>query len=222
MVALLDVGGEVPGFWGLPYDGEMEFIRRAERPGRTLALLPGAWNPPTLAHLELAHAALEHSEEAVFVIPRAFPHKPFEGPRPEARMDWLETLSRLHPSFSAAVSAGGLFVEMAREAAELGAERVFVACGADAAERIVGWPYPRGLEIGRQLENDFELLVAPRLGEWEPPPELEARVRMLPMAKALREISSTQVRDLIRNGGAWREHVPECLREAIARGYGCS
>jgi nicotinic acid mononucleotide adenylyltransferase len=198
----------------------MEFIRRAERPGQTLALLPGAWNPPTLAHLELAKSALAHADETVLVIPKAFPHKDFDGPPPEVRARWLAELSRCHPAFSAAVTNGGLFVEMAREAARAGAGRVFIACGADAAERITSWPYEPGMEIERQLESDYELLVAPRLTAWRPPPQLLARVRILDMDPALEEISSTRVREFIRSGGSWRHLVPDSLAEAITRAYG--
>ena len=53
----------------------MEFFRRAAgRPNR-LGILPGTFNPVTVAHLALAHAALRHVDEVVFVLPRVFPHK---------------------------------------------------------------------------------------------------------------------------------------------------
>lgn len=200
----------------------MEFIRRARPPGRVLALLPGAWNPPTRAHLTLAHAALAIADEAVFVLPRALPHKEFAGPSPETRLEWLDVLARQHPSFSAARSEGGLFLEMAREARRAGAAEVWVVCGADAAERIAGWPYPEGLEIESQLENDYGLLVAPRASEWTPPPHLAHRVRPLAVGAELQTISSSLVRTLISQGKPWHELVPEELRDVLARAYGCS
>jgi nicotinic acid mononucleotide adenylyltransferase len=200
----------------------MEFLRRTEHPGRTLALLPGAWNPPTLAHAALAAASLEHAEEAVFILPRVFPHKDFDGPPAAIRMEWIAAMSRLDPAFSAAVSEGGLFLDMAREARKQGASRVFIVCGADAAERIATWPYPPGSEIERQLESEFELLVAPRLQSWQPPAHLAARVHKLPLDPKLQVVSSTQIRELIRSGAAWEHLVPAGLAEAIRTGYVCS
>lgn len=200
----------------------MEFLRRAGRPSRSVALMPGAWNPPTKAHTALAEAALEHAGEVVLVLPRTLPHKRFEGPAAEVRKRWLVELTGLSPRFSAAVSEGGLFVEMAREARQAGAERVLVVCGSDAAERIVKWRYRAGLEIGRQLEESYELLVAPRGGAWQPPRRLAGRVHHLPLARELQAVSSTQVRELARSGGDWRELVPEALAEEIGRVYGRS
>ncbi len=200
----------------------MEFIRRARTPGRVLALLPGAWNPPTRAHLALAFEALPFADETVFVLPRALPHKEFSGPPPETRLLWIDRLTRLHPSFSAAVSEGGLFLEMAREARLAGAGEVWVICGADAAGRIADWPYPEGLEFHRQLENDYGLLVAPRAFDWKPPAHLAHRVRTLPLPKDLQELSSTHVRELIRQQRPWRHLVPPELEADLARAYGCS
>lgn len=200
----------------------MEFIRRAECPGRVVGLLPGAWNPPTSAHTGLASAALAYADEIVLVIPRVFPHKGFEGPSFETRTRWLDLLSRRNPRFSAAVSEGGLFIEMAREARHCGVRDVWIICGADAAERIAKWPYPGGEEIERQLETGYGLLVAPRIIEWTPPPNLASRIKTLPLAEALQNLSSTSVRERIRRGEPWRELVPEELREAVAAAYGCS
>jgi nicotinic acid mononucleotide adenylyltransferase len=200
----------------------MEFIRRAERPGSVVALVPGAWNPPTRAHAALAAAALDYAEEAVFVLPRALPHKEFDGPPPAVRASWIAELTARDGRFSAALSEGGLFVEMAREARAAGAARVLVACGADAAERIVNWAYPAGEEIERQLEAEYEMLVAPRIVTWQPPERFKERLHWLRIDHAIAGISSTQVREAIARGGAWRELVPEELEEAIGRAYGFS
>ncbi|NWF84784.1 MAG: hypothetical protein HXY18_13255 [Bryobacteraceae bacterium] len=200
----------------------MEYLKRAGQPSAAAALLPSAWNPPTKAHVALAEAALGHAGEVVFVLPRAFPHKQFDGPPAETRMRWLVKLCGLSPRFSAAVSDGGLFVEMAGEARALGAERVLIVCGSDAAERIAGWPYPQGLELERQLETGYELLVAPRCAEWLPPARLAHRVHRLPLDGEIQVLSSTQVRELIRSGGDWRSLVPEVLADEIGSAYGRS
>src|ERR1039458_5080843 len=57
----------------------MEFLRRSkDRPYR-LGVLPGTFNPVTVAHLALAEAALTIVDEVVFVLPRQFPHKTYSG-----------------------------------------------------------------------------------------------------------------------------------------------
>lgn len=184
----------------------------------SVALLAGAWNPPTRAHAELARAALGWARRAVFVLPRAFPHKPLEGASFEQRADWIARLASLHPLFTAAVSDGGLFLEMAREARALGAQRVFHVCGSDAAARIVGWDYGALEPIDRQLE-EYELLVAPRPLPFAPPPRLRARIHTLIVPASLDGISSTEVRRRIREGEPWRHLVPDAIADSVEQAY---
>jgi len=184
----------------------------------SVALLAGAWNPPTRAHLELARAALGWARRAVFVLPRAFPHKPLEGASFEQRLHWIRTLASLHPLFAAAVSDGGLFLEMAREARALGVQRVFLVCGSDAAARIVGWDYGELEPIERQLE-EYELLAAPRPLPYTPPPHLRARVHTLIVPAILDGISSTEVRRRIREGEPWRHLVPDAIADSVEAAY---
>ena len=42
-------------------------------------------------------AALGHVDEVVFVIPRAFPHKPFEGASLEQRLEMLNIITAREP-----------------------------------------------------------------------------------------------------------------------------
>src|ERR1700704_422903 len=56
----------------------LEFFRRAAGQPARLGILPAAFNPPTRAHLALAQSALATVDEVLFVLPRAFPHKPYE------------------------------------------------------------------------------------------------------------------------------------------------
>ena len=188
----------------------MEFLHRARPGAGSLALLPGAWNPPTRAHLAMARAALDWAEDAVLVLPRAFPHKEFEGPDQRRRAEWLESCARAE-GLSAAVTEGGLFIDMARECRDAtGAGRVFLVCGRDAAERIVAWDYGPEDAFGRQLE-EFELLVAPRGGPYDPPPALAARIQPLALCEGWQDVSSTAVRELIRRGEPWTHLTPECI-----------
>ena len=60
------------------YDHGMDLVHRGTRDARRVALLPAAWNPPTLAHLAIAQAALDFADEVLLVLPRVLPHKRFE------------------------------------------------------------------------------------------------------------------------------------------------
>jgi nicotinic acid mononucleotide adenylyltransferase len=196
----------------------MEFLHRANPQAARIALLPGAWNPPTLAHIALATAALGWAEDAVLVLPRAFPHKEFEGPGPDRRAAWLAACARA-AGLSAALSDGGLFIDIARECrASTGAAGIFLVCGCDAAERIVGWDYGPGDSIDRQLE-EYELLVAPRPHGFAPPSALAPLIHSLDLAGDWNDVSSTEVRERIRRGAAWTHLVPAEILEDVRAAF---
>lgn len=191
----------------------MEFLCRGGEGGEAVAVFPGAWNPPTLAHMAMAEAALRYAPEVVLAMARAMPHKDYDGPPFEQRAEWLRAICAARRGFSAAVTAGGLFIEMAREArAATGAARVLLVCGRDAAERIVNWDYGAGPSIERQLE-EFELLVAPRGGAYSPPPALAARIHPLELPRDWEDVSSSSVRARRERGEPWRQFVPAEVTE---------
>lgn len=186
----------------------MEFLWRGGAGGGAVAVFPGAWNPPTLAHVAMAEAALKHALEVVLALACVMPHKRYEGPSFARRAEWLRAICAARRGFSAAVTEGGLFIEMAREArAATGAARVLMVCGRDAAERIVNWDYGTGPSIERQLE-EFELLVAPRGGPYTPPPALASRIHPLELPREWEDISSSEVRARRARGEPWRHLVP--------------
>ncbi|MBM3747638.1 MAG: hypothetical protein FJW34_17775 [Acidobacteria bacterium] len=197
----------------------MEFIRRAEGAPRKLGILAGTFHPPTRAHLGLAHAGLGVVEEVLFVLPRAFPHKSYEGAGLRERLAMLEAALRDEPRCSLAVTEGGLFIDIAREcrAAYGAGTELFFLCGRDAAERIVHWDYGRPGAILEQL-REFQLLVARREGEFQPPPELRDRIHPLPMEEDW--VSATDVRHRIRAGRPWEPLVPETIVRLVRRLYG--
>ena len=86
----------------------MQFYIRADQAPRKLAILPGAFNPPTRAHLAMAESALSQVDEVLFVLPRAFPHKEYSGARLETRVEWLRAALDENPRFSLAVGERGL------------------------------------------------------------------------------------------------------------------
>ncbi|MCS7314636.1 MAG: hypothetical protein RMI94_06420 [Bryobacterales bacterium] len=199
----------------------MIFFRRAPGEPAALGVLAGTFNPPTRAHLALARAALGRVEEVLFVLPRRFPHKPYEGPSFEDRVRMLELALQELPRTSLAASEGGLFIEIAREcrAAYPPATELFFVCGRDAAERIVHWDYGRPDAIREQL-REYQLLVAPRRGVWRPPDELADRIHPLAMEEGYDEVSATEVRERIRSGRPWRHLVPESIAEMVEGLYG--
>lgn len=198
----------------------MTFLRRADARPRRLGILAGTFNPPTCAHLALARAALARVEEVLFALPRAFPHKPYQGAAFEQRLHMLEILLQGEPRFSLAVTEGGLFLEIARECrAAYGPEtQLYFVCGRDAAERIVGWDYGTAGGIAEQL-REYQLLVAPRQGCWTPPASLRERIHQLPLDPGYDEVSATQVRENLRRSQPWEHLVPEPIREMVREIY---
>jgi nicotinic acid mononucleotide adenylyltransferase len=196
----------------------MEFVRGNVTEVSRVAILPGSFHPPTVAHFGLARVALERVDAVVFTMPRTFPHKRYEGVGQAERLEMLLRLAAPEPRFAVAVSEGGLFVEMARELRTLSPDlrEVFLVCGRDAAERIVAWPYTEGDSIERQLA-EYSLLVAARRGVFVPPAGLRERVET--MEASWDDVSSTRVREAIAAGEDWRALVPEAIHGMVEMLY---
>ena len=199
----------------------LEFFRRAEGRPQALGVLPAAFNPPTLAHLALARAALATANEVLFVLPREFPHKPYEGATFEQRIEMLLAATHSEPRFSIAASHGGLFAEIAAEChAAYGEDvRLLFLCGRDAAERIVTWDYGEPNAFERMIDQ-FELLVAPRDGHYEPPPAIRHRVSILQPTEDTSLISASEVRDRLRQNAPWEHLVPPEIVPMVRAIYG--
>ncbi len=198
----------------------MELFRKAAGEPRVLGVFPGAFHPPTTAHLALARAALARVDEVLFVLPRLFPHKVYETVGFDARRR-LMLAAAVGPRFSAGSSDHGLFIEIARECRGLYGPRpeMWFLCGRDAAERIVNWDYGDPTAFAAMLD-EFGLLVADRNGPYEPPPAFAHRMERLATTADLTGVSSAVVRDRIRAGEAWEHLVPEEIREDVMRLYG--
>ncbi|HEY3742839.1 MAG TPA: hypothetical protein VGL53_23495 [Bryobacteraceae bacterium] len=189
----------------------MEFRRRQSRSraaqSKRVVLVPGSYNPPTHAHRALLEAALDRVDEAVVVLPRAFPHKTWDAAPFEARLCMLEHLSSR--PYSIAISEGGLFLEMCAEfQREEPAAEIYIACGRDAAERILAWPYEDPGTLERMFAN-FQLLVASRRGEFIAPPRFADRIHALAIDDVHDAASSTEVRNRIAAGKPWCHLVPD-------------
>jgi cytidyltransferase-like protein len=190
----------------------MEFLHRGAQSPARVALFPGAWNPPTSAHVEIARLARNHADEVIWVLPRVFPHKGFQGADFDARRRMLETIARQDAGFSAAVSDGGLYAEIAAEARDYFGPQtdIAVVLGRDAAERIAAWDYgvPGAFD---DFVSRHRLLVAARHGEYEPAVRHREHISRLPMDSSWGEVSSSAVRQRMENGEDWRILVPPSI-----------
>lgn len=198
----------------------LEFLYRAAQNPARVVLFPGTWNPPTIAHVDIARMAGLQADEVVWILPRAFPHKSFEGAAFEARRRMLQTLARQHARFSAAVSDGGLYAEMAAEARDYFGPQteIALALGRDAAERIAAWDYGAP-GVFDEFVRRHRLLVAARAGDYEPAGHHRELISRLPMDSSWDEVSSSEVRRRIANGEDWRALVPPGIAEIVENSY---
>lgn len=208
-----------------PHPGASTQAGSAAKPGNTashfrLGVLPSAFNPVTIAHLELAHQAIRQYslDEVLFLLPRVFPHKAYARPSFEQRLEMLLGAVAGASQFSAGSTDQGLFIDIVRETQGLYGPQTefFLICGRDAADRAVNWDYGFELPFAEQLK-DFQMLVAPRGGLWAPPPEYAARIHQLDLPPELQLCSSSAVRDAIAAGQNWEHLVPAPAAEIIRR-----
>ena len=183
-------------------------------------MFPGAYNPPTVAHVAIARAALAWADEVVWILPEAFPHKEFEHTGFEERAAMLGKVVGDEPRFSFASSSAGLYADIGDEArAHFGAgPEIAILCGRDAARRVATWEYDTPGFYEAMLAR-YRLLVAARHGEYLPEPRYREMVLALEMPRTFDEVSSTEVRERLRVGGDWRSLVPEQLRDDVNRLY---
>jgi nicotinate-nucleotide adenylyltransferase len=183
---------------------------------KRLGILAGAFNPVTRAHLALIDAARPFIDEVVCVVPRVYPHKEFQGAGLEQR---LEMLRAARGSHRVETTAGGLFIDIAREFRERDPDaNLWFLCGRDAAERILTWDYGEPGVVDQHL-LEFGLLVAARQGEHVPPGHLRHRIRELPMPPEFDDHSSTEVRRRIAAGEPWEHLVPDHITTLVRQIY---
>jgi nicotinate-nucleotide adenylyltransferase len=195
----------------------VEILGTLSRDVKAIALLPAAFHPPTRAHEALLRAALAHCDAVIAVLARQLPHKEYGAVGLEQRLEMVRPM--LGDNMAAAVSAGGLFHEIAREAREHFSEAsVHLVCGRDAAERILGWQYEGHPAIEEQL-REFRLLVAARGGEFTAPDALRERVAALALDGEFDAVSSTEVRERMAAGEPWEHLVPSASTELVRRYY---
>jgi len=197
----------------------LEFYRRSSFKPATLGILAGSFNPPTIAHLELARAASAHVDEILFVVPREFPHKEYFGATLRERLEMLDSMGLQSP-YSLGISDRGLFIDIARELRPHCASDsdLYFICGRDAAERILTWDYGQP-GVVEEMMREFGLLVAERGGRLHAPADFRHRIRELLIQGEHDQVSSTEVRRRIARGEPWEHLVPEPIVERVRAIY---
>ncbi len=197
----------------------LELHHRAQAQTTRLAILPAAFDPPTRAHVALADAALADCNEVLLVLPRVFPHKPFDGVGFEDRLKLLLVLTAAHPRYSVGSVSDGLFASIARDCRAVygDATELLFLCGRDAAERIAHWDYGSGPSFAEQLQG-FQILVAKRGQHFAVPESLRSRVHTTELCDC-DEVSSTEVRQRLRAGLRIDDLVPAEIADEVQRLY---
>jgi nicotinate-nucleotide adenylyltransferase len=197
-------------------------------------VLGGAFNPPHIGHLVLAHEAADQLDlERVVLMPTGeAPHKAID-PEPGAQVrlemtrraaagDELLEVSDLEvsepgPSYT--------FRTLERLSEQRPGEQIFFLMGADVAAHLESWKRPeRVVELARlgiagrpgttldEAEAALERLGAQRGAEWIRMPEIavsSTRVRRrIAQRRSVRYLVPDAVIELIESAGLYRETVP--------------
>lgn len=200
--------------------------------GDRVGILPGSFNPPTIAHLELARAARRrfHLDHVVFSLSSAIVDKErLEGLCREDRLLLMGLLAREHPRTAVAVINRGLYSEQAPAfRASFGAAAgLWFIVGMDKVLQIFDPGYYEDRD--RALDAMFahvRLIAANREdrgGEdlralLERPENLPYRDRVEPLALPihLKDYSSSAVRRGVEGGWPWEDALSPVAREFIA------
>lgn len=191
---------------------------------RSLAVLPGAYNPPTRAHVTLAESARARGFEAVlFSLGTVTVDKPESGLRLEERIQLLVEIAR-ESGFGVVLVNRGLYAEQAealrRSLHDI--ERLAFVTGMDKVEQIFDRRYyaDRDRALGALFER-AELLVAARGGLDQPAlarlleePTARAyahRIEWLDLDPRVREVSSSAVRARLARGEPASEWLPPAV-----------
>jgi len=190
----------------------------------SLAVLPGAYNPPTLAHVALAEGARAHGFDAVlFSLGTVTVDKPESGLRLEERIELLVEIAR-ESNLGVLLVNRGLYAEQA-EALRLslqGVERLAFVIGMDKVAQIFDSRYYADPDRALcALFEHAELLVAARgaldraalerLLEEPPARRFADRIGWLELDPRVRDVSSSAVRDRIVRGDAAAEWLPPAV-----------
>jgi nicotinate-nucleotide adenylyltransferase len=182
-----------------------------------LGVLGGAYNPITRAHLLLARYSREQCklDEIIFVLPKILPNKPLVGVSVEQRLEMMRLGISGIPYISLGVCSHGLFLDICLALQQIYPQKpeIFFITGRDAAERILTWCYDDPAAALAEMFAVLQLLVFERKGKLQLPenPLIQKylnRIHTLEMEENLDKVSSTEVRQRMREGRSTGELVP--------------
>ena len=211
-----------PGPPRLEVLGGAERSARAGRP-RTVGLIPGSFDPLTVAHVALAEALL--TDLTLFVYSAATLPKQ-AGARGEVTPPLLPAEDRVasllaycasRPQLRVALSSHGLYVDQVVAAASaFPGARLLLGMGSDKLAQLAdpSWYDDRDAALN-ELFSRAELFFAQRrLSPGEPGAALgeltrwKGRLRRMTLPEAVMRVSSRAVRDALRTGGDVSALVP--------------
>ena len=200
--------------------------------GGRVGILPGSFNPPTIAHMELAGAAQRRFDldHVVFSLSSAIVDKErLEGLCREDRLLLLSLMAQQHPWAAVAVVNRGLYSEQvpAFRGNFGGAADLWFIVGMDKVLQIFDPKYYDDRD--RALNGLFAhaRLIAANREDWGGD-ELKAlldqprnapyrhRVQPLVLAAHLKDQSSSAVRHGVEGGSPWEDALPPVARDFIA------
>lgn len=212
--------GRADGASGEGVSGDPELRAEVAGPGKRIALFGGTFDPPHHGHLVVAQDVVEIlGLDALYFVPaRTPPHKRDEPRSPaEVRLAMVRAAIqgdlRLHASAVEIRREGPSYtVDTLRELhARPGSARLFFVMGVDQFAELHAWKEPE--EVARLSR----LVVITREGD-DPEsvdPGVEVPYDFVPVTRI--DISSTRIRERVREGRPIRYLVPEAVRRIIER-----
>lgn len=199
---------------------------------RSLAVFPGAFNPPTEAHLALAHAAREAGFDGVcFALGSVILAKPAtKGLIQEDRLLLLHQLARQEPGLGVLIHNRGLYADQAEAVRRIlpDLDDLAFLVGTDKLVQLFDPAFYDDMD--RALERFFlvaRLLVAPRadvddqaLHKVTSHPlyrRFTARVGELSLGPHWMHLSSTAVRERLERGEDTSGELPGDVRRFLLR-----
>jgi len=199
-------------------------------PGR-VGILSGAFNPPTLAHIELARCAKDRFQldHILFTLSRiTIDKEKIEGLSLEDRMLLMRLTARELGWASVAAVNKGLYFEQARAFRSLlgNKARIFFVVGMDKVIQIFDPRYYQDRDKAlKGLFTEVQLIAASRgaLGENELKEFLsrkenqvyEDRVYPLTLSERLKDLTSTDLRTRIAKGESVQDQLPEVIEKFV-------
>ena len=201
-----------------------------QRSGR-VGILCGAFNPPTLAHIELARRAKEsfNLDHVLFTMSRiTIDKEKVEGLSQEDRMLLLSLIAGELGWASVAAVNKGLYFEQARAFRSLlgNKAKLFFVVGMDKVMQIFDPRYYQDRDTAlKGLFTEVQLIAANR-GPWgekelkeflsrKENQVYEDRVYPLTLPEGLKDLTSTELRTRIANGESVQEHLPEVVEKFV-------